>query len=152
MIDDDIVQAHIRAPTKLWNEVRKASKLQTVSHSDVVVAALKQMFDKDSAIDKKSISARLSRIERSVKELRSDMEISLEVLFHFIFHWFCYTPPLPADDKETLVSEAEERYDRFVALLRSRFDKGEFRTSAIFQQKVHAEENGSTKTDIAVNE
>lgn len=132
-----IVDLHIRISEVLRDEIRKAAEEKGLSISGLVGSAVQEYLSDQRGLDEKSARAKLIRLERSFKGLRSDIEVLLEVILHFVFQWFCYTPALGDSDKDAVLIEARERYNRFVAILKRRLESGEYRSDGVLSNRMN---------------
>ncbi len=68
--------------------------------------------------------ATLAKIDKKTSLNRSDLESLAELQCFFIFHWFCHTPAISAQQKRVQYAEGRQRYQTFLKLLHERRAKG----------------------------
>jgi hypothetical protein len=61
----------------------------------------------------------LARVESRMDKLMRDNAILKETLLLFVRIWLEYTPPLAADEEDDAAALAEQRFERFLDLVRN---------------------------------
>lgn len=118
------VRTHISLPSDLHTFVTALAKGRGVSLNRLIVDAVEELR-RDSRSSKEEFSLRFAGIEKRLRNMTLDLESVGELLSLFIFHWFCYTPPIANTQKSAIFLEAKDRHSRFLKLFKSRLEKGE---------------------------
>lgn len=129
------VRTHISLPADLHTFVTALAKGRGVSLNRLLVDAVEELR-RDSKNSKEEFSIRFAGIEKRLRNMTLDLESVAELLSLYIFHWFCYTPPISDSQKSAIFVEAKDRHSRFLKLFKSRLEKGELDLGAFLSTSV----------------
>lgn len=95
------------------------------SMSLIAEAAIASFLSPDADERREAATAkRLDQQDRRLARLERDVGIAVETLALFIRLWFNTTPPLPEPAAKAARAQAGARYDKFVAALGQRLNRG----------------------------
>lgn len=114
------VQTRIALPTKraLDAHCSRSGK----SQGAVIDAALQAFFD--DTTDAALLYRRLDRSDRSVSQVKRDLELLTEAFALFLQTWFAHTPRLSEAERSPAAQSAQTRILRFQATLAERLAGG----------------------------
>ena len=119
-----------RVKTTLWldrevlNAVATEAGQRKVSKQSIMENSLKGRYSEAGQLDRDAIIAdRLNKLERSLRRLEQQNEVSAEAHALFVRMWLASTPEVPPAEKERAVQSARERYDRYVRQIAKRVGK-----------------------------
>ncbi len=109
----------IRTRLKLENfeQIEKISKDRNISRDALMNSAIDKFLNDVKLEGVDTVLERIGGIESKLKALRSDIEISSELLSFFIQYWFTYTPALPESELDVLTLQGFKRHSEFLAQL-----------------------------------
>ncbi len=102
-------------PADLEAELQKAAKTKHLSASGIIAVAVKQHFKTNP----EGASRQLARLEARMDKLMRDNATLKEALLLFVRVWLEYTPPLAPDEEDDAAALAEQRFERFLDLVRN---------------------------------
>jgi hypothetical protein len=104
-----------RIPVALKAQLTALARQQQVALTDLVEAALRQLFP--TAPPEPSVPAQLTRVLRELRTLRRGQEVLEETLGLFINVYLSTTPEVPPEQDEAARRNGGRRYARFVKVL-----------------------------------
>jgi hypothetical protein len=106
-------------PAELEAELLKAAKAKRLSASGLISEAVKQHFKAHADGVPEGATRQLARLEARMDKLMGDNAILKEALLLFVRIWLEYTPPLAPDEEDDAAALAEQRFERFLDLVRN---------------------------------
>ncbi|MFZ4069190.1 MAG: hypothetical protein ACOYJ6_03705 [Caulobacterales bacterium] len=106
-------------PADLEAELLKAAKTKHLSASGLIAEAVKNHFKAHPNGVPEGATRQLARVEARMDKLMRDNAILKETLLLFVRIWLEYTPPLAADEEDDAAALAEQRFERFLDLVRN---------------------------------
>jgi hypothetical protein len=106
-------------PADLEAELLKAAKTKHLSASELIAEAVKHNFRAHPDGLPEGATRQLARVEARIDKLMRDNAILKETLLVFVRIWLEYTPPLAADEEDDAAALAEQRFERFLDLVRN---------------------------------
>ena len=119
----------IRVEKRLHQMLVKEARMKSVSLNSLVSSAIESYLTDDP--QKKANDTYLLSLSRALKSLSVDVDLLGELISFFTFHWFCYTPDLPDNQKRALFVEGKKRHERFLELLTQKIQRGEMSFSTL---------------------
>lgn len=126
-------RVQLRLPNDLYQTVCKAASDRRVSINALAISALEEFCGAKSGDGSEELTRRLIGIERKTRELALDVETLGELFSLFVYHWFCYTPPIPEAQKTAILLDGKERHEKFLRLLEKRLRRGEMSLSFLLR-------------------
>jgi hypothetical protein len=112
-------------PADLEAELLKAARTKHLSASGLISEAVKQHFKAHPDGVAEGATRQLARVEARMDKLMRDNAMLKEALLLFVRIWLEYTPPLAPDEEDDAAALAEQRFERFLDLVRDgRLDAG----------------------------
>jgi hypothetical protein len=106
-------------PAELEAELLKAAKSKHLSASGLISEAVKQHFKAHPDGVPEGATRQLARLEARIDKLMRDNATLKEALLLFVRIWLEYTPPLAPDEEDDAAALAEQRFERFLDLVRN---------------------------------
>ena len=106
-------------PADLEAELLKAAKTKHLSASGIIAVAVKQHFKTNPEGVPEGATRQLARLEAGMDKLMRDNATLKEALLLFVRVWLEYTPPLAPDEEDDAAALAEQRFERFLDLVRN---------------------------------
>ncbi len=128
------VKLSSRVPYECKRKIEALAATGGKTVSDQICKILEDYFDDrwEKAVQDTTLSM-LGKIDKRTSLNRSDLESLAELQCFFIFHWFCHTPNISAQQKRLQYAEGRQRYQTFLRLLHERRGKGKSFASMIFE-------------------
>jgi hypothetical protein len=105
-----------RIPVALKRELTALAQRQQVALTDLVEAALRQLL-RTAPPPEPSVTQRLTRVLRDLRDLQQAVEVLEETLGLFINVYFSTTPEVPSEQEEAARRRGGRRYARFLQVL-----------------------------------
>jgi hypothetical protein len=106
-------------PADLQAELLKATKTKHLSASGLIAEAVKRHFKAHPDGVSEGATRQLARVEARIDKLMRDNATLKEALLLFVRIWLEYTPPLAPDEEDDAAALAEQRFERFLDLVRN---------------------------------
>ena len=106
-------------PAELEAELLKAAKTKHLSASGLITVAVKQHFKVNPGGVPEGATRQLARVEARMDKLMRDNAMLKEAMLLFVRIWLEYTPPLAPDEEDDAAALAEQRFERFLDLVRN---------------------------------
>lgn len=106
-------------PADLEAELLKAAKTKHLSASGLIAEAVKHHFRAHPDGLPEGATRQLARVEARIDKLMRDNATLKEALLLFVRIWLEYTPPLAPDEEDDAAALAEQRFERFLDLVRN---------------------------------
>jgi hypothetical protein len=106
-------------PAELEAELLKAAKAKRLSTSGLISEAVKQHFKAHPDGVPEGATRQLARLEARMDKLIRDNATLKDALLLFVRIWLEYTPPLAPDEEDDAAALAEQRFERFLDLVRN---------------------------------
>lgn len=103
-------------PRDLEVRVERIAREQHRSESGVITEAVKARFERKEGNDENA-RRQLSRVDLRLERSVSEILVLKETVLLFIRVWLEHNPPIDAEHEESAAASAEERFERFVALV-----------------------------------
>jgi len=105
-------------PPELEAELLKAAKTKHLSASGIIALAVKQYFKVHPDGVPEGAARQLARLEARMDKIMRDNATLKEALLLFVRVWLEYTPPLSPEEEDDAAALAEQRFERFLDLVR----------------------------------
>jgi hypothetical protein len=106
-------------PADLEAELLKAAKTKHLSASGLIAEAVKRHFKAYPEGVSEGATRQLARVEARIDKLMRDNATLKEALLLFVRIWLEYTPPLAPEEEDDAAALAEQRFERFLDLVRN---------------------------------
>jgi hypothetical protein len=106
-------------PAELEAELLKVAKAKRLSTSGLISEAVKQHFKAHPDGVPEGATRQLARLEARIDKLMRDNATLKEALLLFVRILLEYTPPLAPDEEDDAAALAEQRFERFLDLVRN---------------------------------
>lgn len=110
------IRLEARIPLAMKHQLMALARQRHIALTDLVEAALQRMLSADAPTDP-SVTARLNRVLREIRDLQRGLEILEETLGLFINVYFSTTPEVPPEHEEAARRLGGRRYARFLKVL-----------------------------------
>lgn len=125
-----------RVKTTLWldrevsNAVATEAGERRVSKQSIMENSLKERYSDAEQLHRDALIAdRLNKLERTLRRIEQQNEISAEAQALFVRMWLASTPEIPEKERDSAVAQAQVRYHRYLEKLaqnvRKSFDVGD---------------------------
>jgi hypothetical protein len=112
-------------PADLEAELLKAARTKHLSASGLISEVVKQHFKANPDGLAEGATRQFARVEARMDKLMRDNATLKEALLLFVRIWLEYTPPLAPEEEDDAAALAEQRFERFLDLVRDgRLDAG----------------------------
>lgn len=112
-----------RLPPDVVDQLAEFALRKRVGQPDIVEAALRSFLSPDSSEQlEAALSRRLDRIDRHLRQINEQAEITTEALALFVRFWLSANPPLPDSAHSAAQAQGKERYEGFVEALARRLE------------------------------
>jgi hypothetical protein len=106
-------------PADLEAELLKAARTKHLSASGLIAEAVKRHFKAHPDGVSEGATRQLARVEARIDKLMRDNATLKEALLLFVRIWLEYTPPLAPEEEDDAAALAEQRFERFLDLVRN---------------------------------
>jgi len=127
-----------------WKELEQHCRMTGATLPQVIEAAVLSHIGGDD-LDRRMdiINRSLMQIQRRLGRIELHGEITAQTLGDFIIYWMMVNPPLPDDQRGVAYKQAEIRFDKFVAWMAERLQKGRVWYETLADDKIATPPPGS---------
>ena len=119
-------ELRVRIPVTHHEALSELADARGTDMASLARQALAQYLYGQKPLDSESVLEWLGEIKQGIRGLRNDHEYLGELVSHYIFYWFCYTPAVPDIHRETLQAQGLQRHGAFIKQLKSKLERGDF--------------------------